>query len=757
MLRPVRLALALALLLALPGGRPSAGGAGPTRRALVVGIDEYIPPEGIPSGDRNWSNLEGSVNDALEIQRMLVDRFDFAPADIRLLRNAEAKRAAILGGLDGWLLGDARPGDVRVFFYAGHGSQVRNSKSREADKLDETIVPVDANRGVFDIRDKELAARFSAAVQRGVQLTVVLDSCHSGSAARGVQRSRARVVGNDARDVADPSNPPDPIALGALVLSAAQDFQVAYETVDDSGTKHGAFSLALIRALRTAPPQQSIETVFRSVVSMIAADGHEQLPVLGANEARAKRTFLGGLARAGRTRPVIAVESVRGWSEVHLRGGVADGLSPGCELVRPTKGSGRERLRVMEVLGLGTAVGQLIKGELVSLHAGDLFVLDRWVEPDRPALSVWAPEPMPPEQTAAAERAFERLTKSGWKVTDDPGDDPPTHVLTWTRGTWVLEGAGMATTLGSALDADKLARALNRTARDRAEVVLGVLWPPPRAVVERLDLGEGSKNPGISLERERSRAHYALLARRGAAEVAWVLLAPRSGKSRRLADLPVRSDWIPARPPGDAAGRLKDDALKLARVRGWLTLDPPEGQRFPYSLALVRISDGREVKDTDVTFDGERLKAVLRPDPSPDADPGQRYVYLFAVDSAGEGILIFPRGGGVENRFPIDPAETPHDQVLDDSLVIQAPFGLDHYYMLTSADALPDPDSFASSAVRARPGASSPLNRLLSRIGQAEPRPKVIAAGAKGIQLAEPVPITWSISRRRLESVAQPP
>jgi integrase len=44
------------------------------------------------------------------------------------------------------------PGDVRFFYHAGHGSQVPNSLSSEADELDKSLVPSDGN----DIRDKEL-------------------------------------------------------------------------------------------------------------------------------------------------------------------------------------------------------------------------------------------------------------------------------------------------------------------------------------------------------------------------------------------------------------------------------------------------------------------------------------------------------------------------------------------------------------------------------------------------------------------------
>ena len=81
---------------------------------------------------------------------------------------------------------ESRPGDVVIFYYAGHGAQRVNSLSREANRLDQTIVPSDANAGVFDLRDKELARAFNPLMDKGVSLTLIFDSCHSGSIMRGV-------------------------------------------------------------------------------------------------------------------------------------------------------------------------------------------------------------------------------------------------------------------------------------------------------------------------------------------------------------------------------------------------------------------------------------------------------------------------------------------------------------------------------------------------------------------------------------------
>ena len=119
------------------------------------------------------------------MRSLLLTRYGVAPTDIATLRNERATRQAILGGLDS-LVRTAVSGDDVLFFYAGHGSQVRNDASREADKMDETLVPADALLGAPDIRDKELRTRFAALARNGVRLTVIVDACHSGSIARGV-------------------------------------------------------------------------------------------------------------------------------------------------------------------------------------------------------------------------------------------------------------------------------------------------------------------------------------------------------------------------------------------------------------------------------------------------------------------------------------------------------------------------------------------------------------------------------------------
>src|SRR6185295_4967128 len=106
--------------------------------------------------------------------------------DVLVLTDADATRDAILKAIDTQLVAPSGQGDVAFFYFAGHGSRVRNTLSAESDKLDESIVPADIAKGIRDIRDKELRRVFNSVLDRGATLVAVFDSCHSGSVSRGL-------------------------------------------------------------------------------------------------------------------------------------------------------------------------------------------------------------------------------------------------------------------------------------------------------------------------------------------------------------------------------------------------------------------------------------------------------------------------------------------------------------------------------------------------------------------------------------------
>ncbi len=147
------------------------------RKALLVGINDYAP-EG-PGGP----DLRGCVNDVRDMAHTLnaLGIVPPTPGSMRILTDGRATRANILSGLS-WLLGRAAKDDVLVFYYSGHGSWAADTNGDEIDKKDETICPHDyATAGM--IKDDDLRKAFGG-LPAGVNLDVILDSCHSGSGTR---------------------------------------------------------------------------------------------------------------------------------------------------------------------------------------------------------------------------------------------------------------------------------------------------------------------------------------------------------------------------------------------------------------------------------------------------------------------------------------------------------------------------------------------------------------------------------------------
>jgi hypothetical protein len=118
------------------------------------------------------------------LERLLVEQFAFLPANLQPLRNEEVTKQRVRRGWD-WLLEDAAPGDRLVFHFSGHGSFTTDLDDDEADGVDELLClhDMDWDDDQTYITDDELRA-FTERVPPGVLLTVLLDSCHSGTGTR---------------------------------------------------------------------------------------------------------------------------------------------------------------------------------------------------------------------------------------------------------------------------------------------------------------------------------------------------------------------------------------------------------------------------------------------------------------------------------------------------------------------------------------------------------------------------------------------
>ena len=281
-----------------------------TLYATLVGIDLYRPP---------ISPLHGCVND-IEAIAALLQEFgrggEFA-LNLRVLKNAEATKAALIEGFRGHLR-RARSGDVALFYYSGHGSQEDAPPEfwhLEPDRLDETLVCYDSrDENGWDLADKELALLIAEVAAAGPHVLCVLDCCHSGGGTRaaaedGIAVRRAPtdrrrrpidtflkgVLATNREGEASSASSWGVVPTGKhLLLAACRSSETAKE-VREAGTAHGAFTTAMLAVLRQTRGSITYRDLLKRVEAQVRLRVALQVPQIEASDpADLRRPFLGG-------------------------------------------------------------------------------------------------------------------------------------------------------------------------------------------------------------------------------------------------------------------------------------------------------------------------------------------------------------------------------------------------------------------------------------------------------------------------------
>ncbi len=740
-------------------GPPETRSSGPARRALLVGIDSYENPvrgSGLaPPPGRGFRNLRGAAGDARALAEMLVARFGFPRDDVVMLTDRAATRAAILGNFERLIEG-SKPGDTALFYFGGHGSLVPNPASDEPDHLDESLVPADAAQGAEDIRDKELRRLLNRLLDRGVVPTVILDSCHSGSAARGLPtEAEPRALRPAVRAAHDPGPyGPSPEERGALVWSATQNDGLAWETDDADGVAHGAFSWALLQTLREVPHGEPAEETFQRVRARLHAERRNQEPILEGTVAVRRAPLFGVGAVSAPSPPVVAVVAIDSEGNALLEGGSADGLVVGSRLTWKPGESLPVELEVVEVLGVGRAKARRLApeptrasspepapAESLAIPSGTLLEISGWAAPEGRRLRVWIsswPGDFGPVEELARSLAH-RAAEIGVAWVSDPTADSPTHVLRWLASSWQLLAPGEPSLdLGGQPTAEGVLRHLPRGARFFVQV------PLPAAQVAGFEIGSGTLNDGIEPTADPAGAAMLLVGRRVQDRIEYAWLRPDSAATANPSGLPAATPWRSF--PESAENPLRQDLYHLRKLQGWLILESPPQGAFAFQLALESARDSGIVPEGETLRGGELYRLTLRTRPgwSPERIR-QRHLYVFSIDSLGNSALLFGSKAD-SNRIPFDPDEPAPPSIRlgnEPRVRIIAPYGRDSYFLLTTDEPLANPWVLEYRGFRKRgPIGRTPLEELLSLTG---------GTGRRDGNLITPV--GWSIEHLSFLSV----
>lgn len=330
--------------------------------ALVIGINSYVNVE--------W-NLDGAVSDALAMKKLLVDQLGIPGDNVRLHvspqdQNPDPTAASTVDSRALHLAFEnmkraVGKDDHMVLYYAGHGVRV-SSRTEKGSLWVFGLAPSDFAFTAPErmITSFEITSFLEELADRGVRVTAFFDCCHSGGSIRGSDATRlARGIAGESVAEAwaalprwdDAIRPENGSATGSgwvrardpgagraewAVMSACCADQKAAEVYDQDDAPRGAFTLALLRALKDVSSLAQARELrwmelHDKVRAQMAANRSGQLPTL---EGIAESLVFGGQFQP--FDPGFNVTNqppqAGGVPRLHLDGGSMQGLDRGAVL-----------------------------------------------------------------------------------------------------------------------------------------------------------------------------------------------------------------------------------------------------------------------------------------------------------------------------------------------------------------------------------------------------------------------------------------
>jgi Caspase domain len=316
---------------------------------LLIGVDYYFPNR-LPDDGSSYPSLGGCVRDINYVEDFLVKHIGIPQENITKLTaskdrtdgsgSSSSSGQGPLEPKEKWptyenmvsafkqVTNNANSDDQVYIHYSGHGGRAKTIypklKEHTGGGLDEALVPTDIGDSEKRyLRDVELAYLLKSMVDKGLIVTIVLDSCHSGGATRGtfgtVARGTGRIDKNDrpadslvaaydelsrawteitgfgsnsssssssatGRNVQTVNGwVPEP--KGYVLLAACEPNQSAFETVFD-GEKRGALTFYLLDSLKHKGPNFTYRMLHDQTAPKIRAKFAQQTPMLQGDRDR---------------------------------------------------------------------------------------------------------------------------------------------------------------------------------------------------------------------------------------------------------------------------------------------------------------------------------------------------------------------------------------------------------------------------------------------------------------------------------------
>lgn len=341
--------------------------------ALLIGIDCYLPNT-LPDGS-SYKSLSGCVRDINNVEFFLRNTLQVPQSQIFKLTSSHVEGSKqpneppqqlptyenIVAKFHE-LTEFAQPQDQVYIHYSGHGGRAATIYPELKGKfgVDESLVPINiGNPQTRYLRDLELAKILQNMVDKGLVVTVVLDSCHSGGATRGgINDSHIRGLNRNVIDVTP--RPQDslvssneelgenwlkltqgqqntrnlsaasgwlPEPKGYVLLAACRDHEHAYEYPFDGKEHSGVLTYWLLDSVQKLGNEVTYKTLHARILAKINSQFERQTPML---QGEGDRLIFSGQSMSSQSAVVVKKVDLAK-KQVLLQAGIAQGVGKGAE------------------------------------------------------------------------------------------------------------------------------------------------------------------------------------------------------------------------------------------------------------------------------------------------------------------------------------------------------------------------------------------------------------------------------------------
>jgi hypothetical protein len=366
--------------------------------ALLIGINCYLKND-------LYGNLQGAVNDVNLIEEFLINKLKIADEKIWKLTSSNPnphlyepteppeQLPTYKNIVEHFqkITETAQKGDLVLVYYSGHGgrSKTQYGELKSDGGMDESIVPMDIGKlddsgqpiGRY-LLDVEITTLLKRMIDKGLVVTFISDSCHSGGTTKGTAQIRG---GNKVDDTSRPEslvgsreelianwnaltnggmrglsaslapNSNDYVLLAACrpTESAIEDY---FEIVEkDKRQKHGALTYSLLESFQQGFANLTYQNLHDRVRAKVRLKNPMQEPVLvGPGE---RQVFASHLAKVEHGVNVLSVDPTN--NQIVINTGIAAGVRKGAKFAIYPGGTWdssqiREQLAIAEVIDYGS-------------------------------------------------------------------------------------------------------------------------------------------------------------------------------------------------------------------------------------------------------------------------------------------------------------------------------------------------------------------------------------------------------------------